>query len=471
MVFSSLIFLCVFLPLSLGFYYLIKNRTYKNWVLIITSLLFYAWGEPVWVLMLLFSTFFNYFAGLVIGNNQGNWKAKAAIIISVIENIIVLGFFKYSGFIADNLNNLLGTSIKIIQLGLPVGISFYTFKLITYVVDVYRGEAEPQRSPFKLLMYVSLFHQIMSGPIEKYSDFSYYIDNREETPELFNEGAARFIAGLGKKAVFANTAGKIVDVFMGSDYSGLSVSGAWLGIIMFTLQLYFDFSGYSDMAIGLGMMFGFKFKENFDYPYISRSATEFWRKWHISLGNFFKEYVYIPLGGNRKHHIRNLFITWLLTGLWHGSNWNFVVWGIYYFILLVIEKKFLLKVFEKIPAIFSRIYLWLVTVVGWVFFYHTDIIQAFNFLGIMFGLKDSGKPDPMAGIYFWNNAVFLLAALIGSTPMAKNIMSKIKQTGLKQKSLRAVANICLTLIYTGILVISVIFLVGQSYSPFLYFKF
>lgn len=471
MVFSSLFFLCAFLPVCLGLYYLIRNRTYRNWILIIASLLFYAWGEPVWISMLLFSTLLNYFIGLLAEKNSGTWKGKAIVALSITVNLLLLGFFKYSGFIVDNINGIFGTSLEIARMGLPLGISFYTFKIISYVVDVYKGDAEAQKSPFKLLLYVSLFHQLVAGPIVRYKDISEAIDNRVETAEDFNYGVGRFIIGLGKKAILAFTAGKIAEVFIGTDYSRLPVLGAWLGIILFAFQLYFDFSGYSDMAIGLGRMFGFTYRENFDYPYISKSATEFWRRWHISLGSFFRDYVYIPLGGNRRHRIRNLLIVWSLTGLWHGASWNFILWGLYYFVLLFIEKALLLKVFEKVPAIFSRIYLWVAMLVGWVFFYHTDLSQAFRYLGVMFGIRASSFTSPEISIHFWNNAVFLIIAIIGCTPAFSRLYQRIKEfmgTGMRAMVLERFIKPVFSVI---ILILSIVFLVGQSYNPFMYFRF
>ncbi len=398
MVFSSLFFLCVFLPLNLALYYVVKNRAFRNWLLVISSLIFYAWGEPVWVALLVFSTLFDYFNALVVERNRDNWKGRAALAVSIAGNLLILGFFKYAGFIADNLNRLLGTELQIAAFGLPIGISFYTFQTISYVVDVYRGETEAQPSFLKLLLFVSLFHQLVAGPIVRYKDIAAEIEHRVETPEQFHDGVSRFIVGLGKKVLIANTAGNICESFLGVDYARLPVTGAWLGIFLFALQIYFDFSGYSDMAIGLGRMFGFTYKENFNYPYISRSATEFWRRWHISLGSFFRDYVYIPLGGNRRHYIGNLFVVWSLTGLWHGASWNFVLWGLYYFVLIVLEKKFLLQVFAKLPAIVSRLYLWTAVLVGWVLFYHVDLGEALEFLGIMFGIKASAFSGPEVAI-------------------------------------------------------------------------
>lgn len=460
MVFSSLFFLCIFLPVSLGLYYLIKNRTYRNLILILTSLFFYAWGEPVWISILIVSTLINWFLALKISENKNNWKGKAALTLSVAENLLILVFFKYSGFIAENINLVIGSNIGLGSVGLPIGISFFTFKIISYTADVYMGEVNAQKSPFKLLLYVSLFHQIMAGPIVRYKDMEEAIDNRVETVELFNDGVNRFIIGLGKKVLLSNTAAKVAVNFLGTDYTRLSVLGAWFGVILFALQLYFDFSGYSDMAIGLGKMFGFTYKENFNYPYISKSATEFWRRWHISLGSFFKDYVYIPLGGNRRFRIRNLFIVWLLTGLWHGASWNFIIWGLYFFVLICVEKLFFKKPLEMIPGIFSRIYLWVAVLVGWVFFYHTDLSQAFTFLGIMFGAKNTPFSSPEVSIHFWNNAVLLLIALIGCTPVFKGLNQKFKFGAFA----KPVFN-------TMVLILSLIFLAGQTYSPFMYFKF
>ncbi len=475
MVFSSLFFICVFLPVCLGMYYIIKNRAYRNWVLIITSLLFYAWGEPVWVILLIFSTFFNWFMGLIIEKNTENWKGKAALAVSIIESLLILIFFKYSGFIMDNINGILGTSIRTVSLTLPIGISFYTFQIISYVVDVYRRDVQAQKSPFKLLLYVSMFHQLIAGPILRYKDIAEAIDHRAESARDFNYGVGRFIMGLGKKVLIANTAGKAAEAFLGTDYSRLPVTGAWLGIIFFSIQIYFDFSGYSDMAIGLGRMFGFRYKENFNYPYISRTVTEFWRRWHISLSSFFRDYVYIPLGGNRRHKVRNLFVVWLLTGLWHGASWNFIIWGLYYFLLLLVEKLFLNRLFEKIPAIFSRIYLWGVVLVGWVFFYHTDLSRAVSFLGVMFGVNAVSFSGPEVSIYFWNNAVFLIIAFIASTPALKWVNQKVKarseRHGAKGKALAAIDAFIKPAFNICVLILSIIFLVGQSYNPFLYFRF
>lgn len=471
MVFSSLFFLCNFLPVSLGLYYIIKNRVYRNCILILTSLLFYAWGEPVWVTILVFSTFINFFIALKAEKYRGNPRGKAAVAVSVTVNLATLVFFKYSGFIAENINGILGTNLQIAEYGLPIGISFYTFKIISYVADVYKGDAEAQKSPFKLLLYVSLFHHLTAGPIVRYRDIACAIDNRVENAKDFNYGVSRFIVGLGKKTIIAKTAGEVMESIMGTDYSRLPMLGAWFGILLFALQIYFDFSGYSDMAIGLGKMFGFTYGENFNYPYISRSVSEFWRRWHISLGSFFRDYLYIPLGGNRRHRIRNLFAVWLLTGLWHGASWNFIIWGLYYFILLCIEKLFLNRLLDKIPAIFSRIYLLIAVLVGWVFFCHTDLSRAVQFIGIMFGVNKASVTSPEVSIYFWNNAVFLIIALIGCTPAVKLLYQRIRARIEEGKIAMILDNIAKPVFIICVLVLSIVFLTGQSYNPFLYFKF
>lgn len=472
MVFSSLFFLCVFLPITLVLYFSVKNRDMRNWILILASLFFYAWGEPVWVTILIFTTFFDYFSALWAERNRSNWRGKAAVAISVTVNLLILVFFKYSGFIAENINALLGTSLHTSRFNLPIGISFYTFQAISYVVDVYRGEVEAQKSPFKLLLYVSLFHQLVAGPIVRYKDIAWEIDHRSITIKNFNNGVSRFIVGLGKKVIIANTAGEIAGNFLGTDYSRLPVLGAWFGILMFALQIYFDFSGYSDMAIGLGKMFGFTYRENFDYPYISKSATEFWRRWHISLGSFFRDYVYIPLGGNRRHQIRNLAVVWLLTGLWHGASWNFILWGLYYFVLILLEKMVLLNLFNKLPAFFSRIYAILSVLVGWALFYHTDLRQAFRFIGVMFGINAASWSGAEISIHFANNGVFLAVALIGCTPVVKKIYEMVmKRLKKNYKGMYVLDGVLRPAVNVGILVVSIIFMVGQTYNPFLYFRF
>lgn len=469
LVFSSLIFLCVFLPLNLLLYFIVKSQAWKNAILIISSLIFYAWGEPVWVLALIFSAVFDYFNGRNVEKYRGTPKAKLFLIVSITGNLLILGIFKYSGFFVENINAIFNASLNVPKNTLPIGISFYTFQTISYVIDVYRGEVKAQKSIWKLLMFVSLFHQLVAGPIVRYKHIEEEIENRQITVAKFSEGVNRFIIGLGKKVLIANTAGELAVIFLGTDYDRLPVTGAWLGIALFALQIYFDFSGYSDMAIGLGRMFGFTYHENFNYPYTAKSATDFWRRWHISLSSFFRDYVYIPLGGNRRLQVRNLLVVWFLTGLWHGASWNFVLWGLFYFVLIVVEKLFLGKVLEKIPAVFSRIYLIMMMLIGWVFFYHTDMSEAFRFLGVMFGNASSFVNSEVT-IVFNTNLVFLIVGIIASTPLVKIGFNAMKKyLGLRMASF--MDGIFKPVVNIFILVMSIIFLVGQSYNPFLYFRF
>lgn len=472
MVFSSLVFLYAFLPLNLLFYFICKNQTYRNWILIIFSLFFYAWGEPVWISLLIISSTVDYFLGLTIEKHQGYWQSKAALITSITVNLSLLGFFKYFDFLMQNVNYLLSTDFPLHNFGLPIGISFYTFQSISYIVDVYRGEVAAQKSLPKFLLFISLFHQLVAGPIVRYKDIAIAIEHRVHSFALFNEGINRFVTGLAKKVLLANTAGEVAEVFLNGDLTTLSILGAWFGIILFALQIYFDFSAYSDMAIGLGKIFGFNYKENFNYPYISRSATEFWRRWHISLGSFFRDYVYIPLGGNRKHHLRNLFVVWFLTGLWHGASWNFILWGLYYGLLIALEKIFLHKILERLPRWIAHSYLIFAVLIGWVIFYYTDLYSIGALLGVMFAFGSQKLIDTQLIIYFSNYFFFFILALLACTPITKLIRQGVASFMHKNippilpptKALRPTLNFIL-------LALATILLVGKSYNPFLYFRF
>lgn len=471
MVFSSLIFLYFFLPMNLVLYFVCKNLTYRNMVLIIFSLAFYAWGEPVWVILLIFSAAIDYFHGLIIERNRGTWKAKAALISSIVLNLSLLGFFKYSNFIAQNINTLFGANIPLNNFHLPIGISFYTFQTLSYVIDVYRNDTRAQPSFIKFLLFVSLFHQLVAGPIVRYSDIAQEIDERVITvPEMYS-GINRFVTGLGKKVLLANTAGEIAEPFLNGDLQQLSTVGAWIGIILYSFQIYFDFSGYSDMAIGMGKMIGFHYRENFNYPYISKSVTEFWRRWHISLGTFFRDYVYIPLGGNRSHHIRNLLIVWFLTGLWHGASWNFVIWGLFYGIIIILEKKLLSKILNKIPAFISHIYLLLTVMVAWVFFCFTDTGRAFAYIGVMLGVGSNPFYTVQDSMAILNNGLFFIIAALGCTPVVP-VLKKRMDDMLKDWKYKDLAfDICHPAINIMLILLSTAFLVGKTYNPFLYFRF
>lgn len=470
MVFSSLLFLFIFLPINLILYYMIKPREWKNMVLIVSSLIFYAWGEPLWVTLLLFSSVVDFFHGKIAEKYRGQWQAKGALASSLIINLGLLITFKYSGMIVDSFNALTGLQYDYQGFSLPIGISFYTFQTISYVFDVYRGEVKAQRSFLKFLMFVSLFHQLVAGPIVRYKDIAYEIENRVFNKDNFARGIERFVIGLSKKVIFANTAGDIGRTFLEGDFTRMSAAGFWLGMLLFGFQIYFDFSGYSDMAIGLGKMFGFTYKENFNYPYISKSASEFWRRWHISLGSFFRDYLYIPLGGNRHHHIRNILIVWFLTGLWHGASWNFVLWGLYYGILITIERLVTKYIsFKKVPDIFGYLYMFVITIFGWTLFYFEDLGRGVSYMQGL--LRYDYLWDTSVEIVLMNNLLFIILALICVTPIPKlagqRLIAGIRQIrvgGLYDYILYPVGVI-------GIFLMTCVLLVGQSYNPFLYFRF
>ncbi|CAM3384249.1 MBOAT family O-acyltransferase [Marinicrinis lubricantis] len=468
MVFSSLVFLYVFLPVLFLLYFSFKHTGYRNWILIIASFLFYAWGEPVWVSLLAVSALIAYMSGLWIDKYRGTDRSKLILALSVSINLLMLIFFKYVGFLVDTVSDLLRMDIPYNDPGLPIGISFFTFQAISYLIDVYRGDLEAKRSPVKLLLYLSLFPQLIAGPIVRYTDIEKEIDNRRVTLFGFNEGITRFLIGLGKKVIFANMVGEGATLFLDGDLGELSVMGAWLGITLFALQIYFDFSGYCDMAIGLGKMFGFTFPENFKYPYISLSASDFWRRWNLTLGSFFRDYVYIPLGGNRRFYIRNLFVVWFLTGLWHGASWNFIFWGLYFGVLIYVERMFLLRLLNKLPRIVSHAYLVLMMLLGWVLFYFTDLERAIDFFQTLFGLGTGGLYNLEAWLYIKDNLYLIAAAAIGSTPIARVAVSWLfKRTA--QGS--AVRNLVVSAFNLLILVVCTALLVGSTYNPFLYFRF
>ena len=455
MVFSSLTFLCLFLPACLAVYYAAPR--WRNTTLVVSSLIFYAFGEPVWIIALLFSGVADYALGRIIEKYYGARQAKAALVASIALNLALLGTFKYTGFLVENLNALTGLSLAVPKLALPLGISFYTFQKLSYTIDLYRGEVKCQRSIVAFMMYVTMFPQLVAGPIIRYADVQDALQDRKITVAGFSSGITRFAVGLGKKVLLANAAGRAVDIlFFGN--AAFTVLGSWLGILFFTFQIYFDFSGYSDMAIGLGRMFGFDFKENFNYPYIAGTVTDFWRRWHISLSSFFRDYVYIPLGGNRKRQLRNLLIVWFLTGLWHGASWNFIIWGMYYGVLLIIEKFALQNILKRIGFL-RHIYSLIAIVTGWAIFYFTDIAQ----LGKWFTAATGGAPlmDYRVVSAFYTNIFLIAIAIIACTPLPSIIMERIRR---KFAVLEPVGNAVL-------LIICFIALVGQTYNPFLYFKF
>ena len=412
MLFSSLVFLFTFLPITLLVYYLVPRKV-KNVVLLIASLIFYAWGEPVYIFLMLISILFNYFCGMDIALKAGRKSQVRSLIFTIVVNLFILGFFKYYGFIVTNLNAILPFYIPYRKLELPIGISFYTFQTLSYIIDVYRGNVDVQVNLIDFGTYVTMFPQLIAGPIVQYADVERQLRERKESLTKFGYGAWFFVMGLAKKVLLANTIGSIYENIAAMD--GMSVVTAWLGCLAYTFQIYFDFSGYSDMAVGLGKMFGFEFMQNFNYPYISKSVTEFWRRWHISLGSWFREYVYIPLGGNRvtvPRHLLNLLIVWFLTGLWHGASWNFVAWGLFYGVILITEKYFTGKILAKLPGAVQTLYTMILVMLGWVLFFSPTLGSALTWIGNMFGQGATGFMDSQALYLIMRNWLFWMAGII-----------------------------------------------------------
>ena len=466
MVFSSLLFLTIFLPVTVGLYYLLPKKG-KNVLLLVVSLMFYAWGEPSHSIVMLVTTLYIWGLGLWMAKARAAGQTVLARILLVVTLVLSLGtlvFFKYTGFLVETLPFLQSTALAELKPALPIGISFYTFQALSYVIDVYRGDVKAQRSWTNFAMYISLFPQLIAGPIVRYSDVEDQLEDRPIRPERMAAGVRRFVLGLGKKVLLANQIGAIWESLSG----GTSMLGAWVGIVAFTLQIYFDFSAYSDMAIGLGKMFGFEFTENFRYPYQSTSITEFWRRWHMTLGTWFREYVYIPLGGNRRgkgRQLLNLLIVWLLTGFWHGAAWQFVLWGLYYFVFLALEKMVLGKVLAKLPGLVQHLYALLVVVLGWVLFASADISAAGNLYkalaGIGVPLTDANALFRLAGA-----GVLLVICLVGATELPKKVALTL------EARLPATVSRVLTLVVLAlVLFVSMAFLVADSYNPFLYFRF
>ncbi len=466
MVFSSISFLFYFLPCVLIAYFIAPRRI-RNAILAVASLIFYAWGEPRYILIMLFSTVVDYTCGRLIAREQNKGKkGKVYLIASIVINLSVLGFFKYFNFLAGNVMSLFGgDATGLLNVTLPIGISFYTFQTMSYTIDVYRKNVPAQKNIINFATFVTLFPQLIAGPIVKYTDIAEELDDvNRGSVDMFSEGVARFIAGLGKKVLFANNIGLLWDAISSTSIGEMSVVYAWLGIIAYAFQIYFDFSGYSDMAIGLGKIFGFNFPENFNYPYISQSITEFWRRWHMTLGSWFREYVYIPLGGNRvklPKHIRNILVVWLLTGIWHGANWNFLLWGVYYGIILLVEKLFLQKILDKLPRVFRHIYAILFILIGWVIFAFEDLSLGISYLGIMFGGGELVNQKAIFDLLSYLPMFVILC--VASTPIAKKV--------LDVQFVKRVAPVLLPILAVTVLLLSVAYLVDSGYNPFLYFRF
>ncbi len=489
MVFSNLLFLYLFLPLNLLFYFFAKDIRSKNIVMIVFSLIFYAWGEPKYVFLLLGMTLWSWGAGILVQKYRHTPRAKLLLGVAVGGCLILLGIFKYLTFFLSTTNSLFGFPKIVPQIMLPIGISFYTFQLLSYIVDVYRKEVPAQQSFFRLLLYVSMFHQCIAGPIVRYKDISEEILLRKMTIGGLNRGISRFTAGLAKKAVLANTCGLLADQLLlsdaiASDPAQLAANTAilaqkpvlalWLGVLMFSLQIYLDFSAYSDMAIGMGLMIGFHYKENFDYPYMSSSVSEFWRRWHISLGSFFRDYVYIPLGGNRKgvkRTILNLFIVWGLTGLWHGASWNFLLWGLYFFIFIAMEKLFLREKLENAPAAIRHLYLITVVYFGWILFRFKQFSLGGIVLKGMFGLNGNAFTNAETTTLFLNYLFFIFIAVFAVTPVMRNIGRILSHTAKESAVMAKVFSVTQIAVPVLLLLVSTMTLVGNSYNPFLYFQF
>lgn len=468
MLFSSIVFLFTFLPAVMILYYLLPVR-FRNVILLLASLVFYAWGEPVYLFLMLLSILFNYFSGLDIARNlQDKRAAKRSLVFNLIINLAVLGFFKYEGFVLDTLNGILPVHISYHALPLPIGISFYTFQILSYIIDVYRGNVKVQTNLPNFALYVTMFPQLIAGPIVQYADVDEQLASREVSRTKFGEGSMYFIRGLAKKVLLANTSGMIFTEVSGLAKGNIAVMTAWLGAFAYMFQIYFDFSGYSDMAIGLGKMFGFEFNMNFNYPYVSKSITEFWRRWHISLSSWFRDYVYIPLGGNRVSkikHIRNLLIVWFLTGLWHGAAWNFVAWGLYYGVILIIEKYFLSPVLDRLPDVVRHIYSIVLVVIGWVLFFSSSFGQAADYIRVMFGAGAHGFADRESMYLLTSNLILWLILIFGSTPLVHFRYEHMLRT---KKWNTTIIN---SVVYAALFIVCIAYLVTETYNPFLYFRF
>ena len=468
MLFSSIVFLFTFLPAVVILYYLLPVR-FRNVILLLASLVFYAWGEPVYLFLMLLSILFNYFSGLDIARNlQDKRAAKRSLVFNLIINLAVLGFFKYEGFVLDTLNGILPVHISYHALPLPIGISFYTFQILSYIIDVYRGNVKVQTNLPNFALYVTMFPQLIAGPIVQYADVDEQLASREVSRTKFGEGSMYFIRGLAKKVLLANTSGMIFTEVSGLAKGNIAVMTAWLGAFAYMFQIYFDFSGYSDMAIGLGKMFGFEFNMNFNYPYVSKSITEFWRRWHISLSSWFRDYVYSPLGGNRVSkikHIRNLLIVWFLTGLWHGAAWNFVAWGLYYGVILIIEKYLLSPVLDRLPDVVRHIYSIVLVVIGWVLFFSSSFGQAADYIRVMFGAGAHGFADRESMYLLTSNLILWLILIFGSTPLVHFRYEHMLRT---KKWNTTIIN---SVVYVALFIVCIAYLVTETYNPFLYFRF
>jgi len=473
MLFSSTFFLFIFFPAVLVLYYgLGRKLETRNMILLVSSLLFYAWGEPKFVLVMLLSIGMNYYFGLQVDAHKTDGKVKYWLTLMVVFNLVIMGIFKYLGFAVQSINDVTGLGLSVPQIALPIGISFFTFQSISYVIDVYRGHGQVLKSPFDVGLYIAFFPQLIAGPIVRYETIAEEIHGRVEKESDFASGIERFIFGLAKKVVLANQFALIADKAFGLQQSGgLSVGFAWLGAIAYMMQIYFDFGGYSDMAIGLGRMFGFHFNENFNFPYVARSITDFWRRWHISLSTWFRDYVYIPLGGNRVgkwKHVRNIFVVWLLTGIWHGANWTFMAWGVYFGILLIIEKYTGLGELMGKSKVIGHVYTLVLVLFSWVLFRADSINIAFSYIGSMFGRNTVGLSSDMTVLYFKENIMVLIVGALASAPFSQWAKKWIESKEVKVQNVAKVLEMIILAIF---FLLAVSFLVKGTYNPFIYFNF
>ncbi|PGS48698.1 MBOAT family protein [Bacillus sp. AFS041924] len=475
MVFSSTVFIFWFLPIVLLIYFVIP-RSIKNFWLLLASLFFYAWGEPTYVWLMIFSIIMNYLFGLAVDKNrEKKAKIKWIMIAMVSSNLFILGIFKYTNFIADNIEKITGINIDIPIIPLPIGISFFTFHALSYVIDVYRGDRKVQKNPLNLALYITMFPQLVAGPIVRYQTVANELNVRKENLELIFYGIKRFIIGLAKKMLLANTFGQIADQIFAQSPDQMTTGMAWIGIVSYSLQIFFDFSGYSDMAIGLGKIFGFHFLENFNYPYISRSVSEFWRRWHISLGTWFRDYLYIPLGGNRGSNLetyRNLFIVWLATGIWHGASWTFIAWGLYYGFWIALERSGLGKLLNVLPKVIQHFYALIIVIIGWVFFRSETFSYAFDYIKTMFAFNGTGLWNSSNNLYVSEYGLLFIIAIITATPIGKMVTQKLGEW-LTSKS--KIASLGFQFGEAGwycfLLLVSLSYVVASTFNPFIYFKF
>ena len=478
MVFSGFTFLLLFFPVTVLLVLLSRNIRWQNAVLLVMSLVFYAWGEPKWILAMLAVTAVNYLCALPLQRETLPRAVRRLLLtLGVLGGLAFLIYFKYAAFFVNTVGGLFGRPNLLAPVALPIGISFYTFQALTYTVDVYRKKAPVQKNPLKLLLYVSCFPQLIAGPIVQYADIAPQIDNRKITADGYIRGFRRFCIGLAKKILLANLCGSVIAELGMADTGTLTVLGAWFGAILYSLQIYFDFSAYSDMAIGIGRMLGFTYKENFNYPYMADSVTDFWRRWHISLGAFFRDYVYIPLGGNRVGKLRfvlNLLIVWGLTGLWHGASWNFILWGLLYGVLLIFEKLILGKRLSRIPSVIRRIFTLLFVMLGWIIFYYEDVRLGLTHIGALFGIARVDGAWQAAPLFddkwllLLKYALPLLFMFVACTPLAKRIAETWEN---RHRIRRCGFDLAATIVSVALLALSLLFLIGQSYNPFIYFRF